>query len=120
MIVPDRVVTGLCPVQAERSSATAKRHPRSHAVAAIIVGVLTMVSRANAQSAPWHYDLRTGDHLTYRYTFHRQIDIRKHPRRLPAQSGGRRSNGMHVQGQRQTGPRTTRLSETHALASTEF
>jgi len=36
-----------------------------------------MVSRANAQSAPWHYDLRTGDHLTYRYTFHRQIDTKK-------------------------------------------
>ena len=78
MIVSDRVVTGLCPVQGKQISATAKCHPRSHAVVASVAGVLTVlltiVSQASAQLAPpWHYDLRPGDHLTYSYSFHREM-----------------------------------------------
>src|ERR1700722_9735025 len=77
MIVPDRVVRWLCSVRAKRGSATATRYRRLDAIVATIVGILTMVSQTSAQSAPWHYDLRSGDHLTYRYTFHRQIDDKK-------------------------------------------
>ncbi len=65
----DRVATGLCPVQTGRSLATLL--PRPAAVAAIILSC--MVCLATAQTAPaWRYDLRTGDHLIYRHSFHRQ------------------------------------------------
>ncbi len=77
MIVPDRVVTGLCPVQTQPGSA-ARRYPRSHIAAstiALTIGIIvfTIAGPAAAQTvAPWHYDLRPGDHLTYRYSFHRE------------------------------------------------
>src|ERR1700722_14772702 len=77
MIVADRVVRWLCSVRAKRGSATATRYRRLRAIVATIVGILTLVSQTSAQSAPWHYDLRSGDHLNYRYTFHRQIDDKK-------------------------------------------
>src|ERR1700722_3907711 len=77
MIVSDRVVTGLCLVQGKQISATAKCHPRSHAVVASVAGVLTVlltiVSEASAQlGPPWHYALRPADHLTYSYSFPRE------------------------------------------------
>ena len=62
-----------------RAAGRPTEHPRSAAVATIFF-VLTFfslttagVSIAGAQAAPpWHYDLRPGDHLTYRYSFHRE------------------------------------------------
>ena len=67
----DRVATGLCPVQAGRSLAAATLLPRSAAVAAVILSCMACL--ATAQTAPaWRYDLRTGDHLIYRYSFQRQ------------------------------------------------
>ncbi len=67
----DRAATGLCRVQAGRSSAAATPLPRPAAVAAVILSSVACL--ATAQTAPaWRYDLRTGDHLIYRYSFHRQ------------------------------------------------
>jgi pimeloyl-ACP methyl ester carboxylesterase len=81
----DRVGTGAsraCPergrrVQAERRSAVARPSPLAFAVAAVIVGtiVTSIASLAAAQTSPaWRYDLRPGDHLIYRYSFHRQTE----------------------------------------------
>jgi hypothetical protein len=67
---PDRVGTGASPVQAKRSSAVARQKQRPAAIAIVIV---TLICLAHAQDkTAWHYDLLPGDHLTYRYTFHRQ------------------------------------------------
>src|SRR5580658_31032 len=82
MIGFDRVVTGVSPVQAERTEAPVKPGiglmvccrsaaaalPRA-AVATVIVSIACL---ASAQTPlPWRYDLRTGDHLIYRSTFQR-------------------------------------------------
>jgi pimeloyl-ACP methyl ester carboxylesterase len=65
------VGTGASPVQVERSSALARPRPGPAAIAAAIVSCLACI--ASAQTAPaWRYDLRPGDHLIYRYSFHRQ------------------------------------------------
>jgi pimeloyl-ACP methyl ester carboxylesterase len=79
MNCPDCVGTGAsraCPersrgVQAEHSSAAARQFARP--AAAIAASVIALACLAHAQDKPaWRYDLLPGDHLIYRYTFHRQ------------------------------------------------
>ena len=48
------------------------------AIALFAVGV------ASAQTAPWRYDLRPGDHLTYRYTLQRKIQDEETQSRVEA------------------------------------
>ncbi|MGB6387462.1 MAG: dienelactone hydrolase family protein [Terriglobales bacterium] len=79
----DRVGTGAsraCPersrrVQAERSSAILC--PR-RLVAAVVAAIVSSIAcLAAAQTSPaWRYDLRPGDHLIYRYSFHRQTETK--------------------------------------------
>jgi len=70
------VGTGVSPVQAERSSAFIRAFATHFVAAATILASIispAAISPAAAQTAPWRYDLRPGDHLTYRYTFHRKV-----------------------------------------------
>jgi pimeloyl-ACP methyl ester carboxylesterase len=70
----ERVVSGLCTVQAERVFRTILRAvPASSAVATIIVVFIAVQIQAQTEPA-WRYDLRPGDHLTYRYTFQRRTE----------------------------------------------
>ena len=65
MICPDRVVTGLCPVQVG---------PRATIARSVVVFIVVSLGCLAAAQAPpaWRYDLRPGDHLTYRYTLQRR------------------------------------------------
>jgi pimeloyl-ACP methyl ester carboxylesterase len=65
------VGTGVSPVQAEHSSALIRVFAVHFVGAATILA--SLISPAAAQTPPWRYDLRPGDHLTYRYTFHRKV-----------------------------------------------
>jgi hypothetical protein len=66
----DRVVTGLRPVRAERRSVLVRSPARLFLMAGIVA---RLVCLAPAQtSSSWRYDLRPGDHLTYRYTLQRK------------------------------------------------
>src|SRR5450755_4198211 len=52
--------------------------PKPAGVAATIIIIIAMASQAGAEIAPaWQYDLRSGDHLTYRYTFQRRAESRE-------------------------------------------
>src|ERR1022692_4225264 len=74
----ERVVTRLCPVQVERNTTVSRtifRVPASSALAAIIIFFALQIQ---AQTPPaWRYDLRRGDHLTYRYTFQRRTESKE-------------------------------------------
>src|SRR5580698_7559275 len=79
----DRVGTGVsraCSersrrVQAERSSIAARSIPLAVATVIIATIISSITSRATSQTSPaWRYDLRPGDHLIYRYSFHRQTE----------------------------------------------
>ena len=79
----DRVGTGVsraCSersrrVQAERSSIAARSIPLTVATVIIATIISSITSRATSQTSPaWRYDLRPGDHLIYRYSFHRQTE----------------------------------------------
>jgi hypothetical protein len=106
----DRVGTGVpraCPepsrrVQAEHSSAVLCLRPLAAVVATIVTSIASL---ATAQTSPaWHYDLHPGDHLIYRYSFHRQtessdeqseVDLRFHTHVLvTGETAGRISLGF--------------------------
>lgn len=48
------------------------RSPRPRPGSVAVVAILALACAAPAQTPAWRYDLRPGDHLTYRYTFQRR------------------------------------------------
>ena len=85
-----RVVTGHWPIQVRRRSAVTQAFRRAvipqSPVSPIFVALIVILSvhSTSAQISTWRYDLRTGDHLTYRYTFQRHTDSKEEELKVEA------------------------------------
>jgi pimeloyl-ACP methyl ester carboxylesterase len=74
----ERVVTGFRPGQAERKSAVSRPIFRAASSAVTAIIIIFFAFQIQAQNArTWRYDLRPGDHLTYRYEFQRRTESKE-------------------------------------------